>query len=40
MAIWGTDQDLIVCNELPADAARPGLLKYIEYGKYGRIFCH
>ena len=26
-------------NGLPAGASRPGLLKYIESGKYGRIFC-
>ena len=26
-------------NRLAADVSRPGLLKYIEYGKYGRIFC-
>ena len=26
-------------NGLPADASRPGLLKYIESGKCGPIFC-
>ena len=32
--------DLIMhMRGLPVDASRPGLLKYIDSGKYGRIFC-